>query len=76
MDTKSPFASKTLWGAVFVLIAFISSQFFGVEITPDEQASGVAGVTEMIEKGIGVVGWFLVVAGRFTATKKVTLTGS
>jgi uncharacterized membrane protein len=71
METKSPFASTTLWGAVLVLLAFISMQFFGVEITPDEQGEGANRFINMVEALAGVVGWIMVVIGRFKATAKV-----
>lgn len=73
MDTKNPLASKTLWGAAFLLASFISTQFFGVEITPDDQEQGAVHITTIIEVVGAAIGFFLTIWGRFTATTKLSL---
>jgi hypothetical protein len=73
MDTKKPWASTTLWGAALLLVSFISMQFFGVEITPAEQAEGATTMIETIEKITAAVGWVMVIAGRFAAKKRITI---
>lgn len=68
---KSPFSSVTLWGAVITLIAFISVTFFGVEITPDEQAEGTMHMKTLVDAVGALVGWVMIVIGRFKADKKL-----
>ena len=73
MDTKPPWASTTLWGAVLLLAAFISFQFFGVEITAEEQVEGTTNIVAIIEAVLAGIGWIMVVIGRFKAKTKVKI---
>ncbi len=70
-NSKSPFASTTLWGAVIVLLAFISMQFFGVEVSTEEQAEGSHKMVTLVESVAAVVGWVMVILGRFKAETKL-----
>lgn len=81
MQTKNMLASKTIWGGIFMALAFVLSRFFGVEVTTAETDP----VADAVSQGFGagewsamisvVVGFVMVVWGRFTAKKKVTVAG-
>lgn len=72
MNSKSPWASKTVWGGVMLAVAMILEQF-GVTLDDPEAASEniVQGITLLVE----LVGIVLVFIGRFTATKRIRLGG-
>jgi uncharacterized membrane protein len=75
MDTKNPFLSKTVWGAIFLLVSVVLLKFFGVELTSDEQAEGVRTFVNGAEAVSAVLGFILVIWGRLTAKKKLAFGG-
>ncbi|MEO0166591.1 MAG: hypothetical protein ABIL39_10700 [candidate division WOR-3 bacterium] len=63
---KPWFKSKTIIGAILMFIALIFS-FFGVTISPEEQA-GMADLIVQVAEGIaGLVGFILAIYGRIKA---------
>ena len=75
MDTQSPLASKTLWGAVMTIAAIIMSLGFGVDLSLGEQAEMTDKIVVAIQAVTAVFGPLFVIWGRLTAKKKITLTG-
>ncbi len=69
---KSIFASKTIWGAVLMIIPPLLS-IFGV--SSDDASQGVSMASELIDKAIAFIGFVVVIWGRVAATKPVTLLG-
>ena len=70
MENKKWWKSKTIWGSILMFMAFGLS-FFGVTITPEEQAGAVEFIV-MAAIGLeGVIGFILVIIGRFKATKRI-----
>lgn len=65
-DTKSIFASKTVWGAV-IMVAPIALQAMGVSLTADETAA----LGDLIDPIVSLVGFVLTVYGRMSATKAI-----
>lgn len=75
MDIKSVLTSKTIWAGTFLLLAFVASRFFGVEVTPEDQVEATNNTIAYIESTVAFVAYVGIWIGRFMATKKVTLTG-
>ena len=71
METKSWYKSKTIWGAILMVLSLVMTQVTGVQISPEEQdttGNFIVGIAE----GIGsLVGLILVIVGRIKATKKI-----
>lgn len=67
---KSWYASKTIWGAVLMFIAFIAS-FLGVTITPDEQAAAIDTIIKIADGVVGLIGLILTIYGRIKAVKPI-----
>ena len=67
-ETKSVWTSKTIWGGLVALAANLMRQF-GFEISPDMEAELTNTVLQLVE----YVGILLVLVGRLTAKKTVTL---
>jgi hypothetical protein len=74
MDVKSIFASKTIWGAVIMLAPTIAG-LLGLNLTSADATAAVDHASGIVNNVIEVVGFFMVLWGRMTATKAVTLTG-
>lgn len=70
---KRPWQSKTMWGGVIMLAALIASSFFGVEISPDEQATLIDKALASTDEAAGLIGFITVLYGRITANTDVTL---
>lgn len=68
---KNPFASKTIWGAVLVLLGFVGN-IFGFDVPKDE----ISGLIDMLssnwESISQLVGVALTVWGRITAKKSLS----
>lgn len=65
-DTKSIWASKTIWGGAIALLA-AAAGLLGYAITADQQA-------ELIETGsmiVSAVGGLIALWGRIAATKRI-----
>lgn len=63
--------SKTLWGAVLLVLGAILSSF-GVEVTPSEQETIAISGLQMVGAGTELVGLVMVIYGRFKAKQKLT----
>lgn len=70
MDFKSVFASKTIWGAIVMIVPTILGLF---GITAAESAQAVNHVTTIVSHGVELVGFVMVLWGRLTATKALKL---
>jgi hypothetical protein len=46
-------------------------QFFGVEVSTEEQAEGSHKMVTLVESVAAVVGWVMVILGRFKAETKL-----
>lgn len=66
MESKSIFASKTVWGAV-IAVAPMVLQTAGITLTADETAA----LGGLIDPIVTLVGFVLAVYGRVTATKAI-----
>jgi uncharacterized membrane protein len=74
MPSKSLFASKTLLGALLLFIV-TAARWWGIELAADDPHL-VAALTQLLSVLDGIftlVGLFLVVWGRITATKRIEL---
>ena len=69
-ETKSWWASKTIWGAVITVVCVVLS-IFGVEITDAEQSAIRDNLTELVTLGGAVVGAVLSIYGRVKASKSI-----
>lgn len=67
--TKQPWHSRTLWGAVAMLVAMVL-RWFSVEADPDALTDDLLKIAEAINVIVGVV---LIVVGRIKATKQIKL---
>lgn len=65
-QTKSMFASKTIWGGIIIVLAAVAG-LLGYSIAPDDQAA----IASYIDNMVMTVGGLLVIWGRITATKKI-----
>jgi len=71
METKSWWTSRTIWGGIITVIAFLVQLFGWTTITPEEQATLIDKLP-MIATIIGeVVGFILVIMGRIKAEKAI-----
>lgn len=78
-STKHILASKTVWGGILMALAWMLQQFFGVHVSSAETGQAA----EALSQGIGAgewgsiisaaIGFVMVVWGRFTAKKQVTV---
>lgn len=76
MNSKKPWASKTLWGG-FIMLAAVFMNSTGVTsgmMPADMQAEAVDEIVSTIDAVTAFTGWVLVMWGRITAEKKITLT--
>lgn len=71
--SKRPWQSRTIWGGVLMLVALILSAGFGVELTAEDREGVIDNLLVAIEAISGVAGFIMVLYGRITATKSVTL---
>jgi 2-methylisocitrate lyase-like PEP mutase family enzyme len=65
-ETKSIFASKTVWGGLIVIVAAVAG-FFGYTITGDDQAS----LLGLVDNALLIFGGLLAIWGRVTASKRI-----
>lgn len=65
-DTKQWYESKSIWGAIFMILALVA-QAFGYEITSPDQAS----LVDYFSGIAGGVGGLLAIIGRVKASKKI-----
>jgi hypothetical protein len=65
-ETKSLFASKTVWGGLIVVVAAVASMV-GYTISAEDQVA----LTDFVNQGITLVGGLLAIWGRVTASKKI-----
>ena len=66
MENKSWYLSKTIWGAVIMLIALILNQF-GIVVSAEEQASIVDSIVASTDTILALAGFILTIVGRFKA---------
>lgn len=71
IDFKNIFASKTIWGAVLMILPVILGLF---GFSSEDAAAVGTQVTSFVEHAIQFVGFVLTVWGRLTATKGIKLT--
>ena len=72
-ESKSPFASKTLWGAVMTIVALVLALGFGVDFSLGEQAELTEKIVVAIEAVTATFGPLFVIWGRLTAKKLVKI---
>ncbi len=72
-NNKRPWQSKTMWGGVMMLVALVLSAGFGIEFTPDDQAAFTDKALSLAEAAFGFGGFAVVLYGRLTAGKSITL---
>ena len=72
MSAKKPWASKTMWGAAMLLVSMILGSA-GVDVPLEEQATVSDKIVAVIENVTAVVGWIMVVYGRWVARGPVAL---
>jgi 2-methylisocitrate lyase-like PEP mutase family enzyme len=65
-ETKSIFASKTVWGGLIVIVAAVAG-FFGYTISGEDQTSLIG----LIDNAVLIFGGILAIWGRVTASKRI-----
>lgn len=73
METKQWYLSKTIWGAVIMLMATVLKAAGLVDLTATEQGQLVDQLYSVAFAGSELVGFALVIWGRLAANKKLTL---
>lgn len=71
METKKWYQSKTIWGAIVMLVSLILVSITGVGIGEAEQESSVNTIVALAEGAGTLVGFILVIVGRIKASKKI-----
>ena len=64
------YQSRAIWGAIIALLAF-GFTFFGVVISPEEQATAVDLILQVATPMGALVAFILTLVGRIKATKKI-----
>jgi len=67
MDTKSWYLSKTIWGAILMIIGLVLNQL-GYTLTAEDQAT-LVDVVVALASGVGAI---LTIYGRIKASKQIT----
>ena len=69
-EIKNPFASKTIWGSLLVVVSLLG-RAFGIDVPKDE----ISGLIDLISANwdafTSIIGVILTIWGRFTANKKI-----
>ncbi|MEZ5648644.1 MAG: hypothetical protein R3E60_06900 [Alphaproteobacteria bacterium] len=71
--SKSLFASKGVWGAIAAIVGMVA-HWFGLSVTPDDQALVATTLAQIADYGGSIVelfGVLLGLYGRITADKKI-----
>jgi len=55
--------NKSFWGAIFLIIAMVA-KYFGIEILPDEQQTGVDLIVTLINAAIALIGFIMLIIDR------------
>jgi hypothetical protein len=69
---KSIFQSKTIWGGIIMILPTILS-FTGIDISPAEVTTGVGYIEAVVTNAAELIGFAMVIWGRFTAKTPVAL---
>ena len=64
------YQSRAIWGAILLFAAFILT-WFGVTISPEEQATAIDLVVAVATPMGALVAFILAIVGRVKATKKI-----
>lgn len=76
---KNFLGSKTIWGGIIMLASALSpvfSQLTGVDINADDVNRGVSLIAEAVQAGAGVLGFAMVIIGRFQKKVSPVVLGS
>lgn len=73
MQTKRPWQSKTVWGAVVMMAAFILSMTGTLQITEAEQAEMTDKIMGMVDEAGVALGFILTLWGRATASTSISM---
>lgn len=73
METKQWYLSKTIWGAVIMLLATVLKATGLVDLTATEQGQLVDQLYSLAFAGSELVGFALVIWGRISASKNLTV---
>lgn len=65
---KSPFESRTVWGGIIMILVAIAG-FFGYTISPADQKE----LLDLVMGVVALIGAFLAIWGRVTATRPIKL---
>lgn len=71
METKSWWQSKTIWGAIITVIAFIVQMLGWTTITPEEQATLIDKLPTVATVVAELVGTILIIIGRIKAKQPI-----
>lgn len=71
-DTKNPFASKTIWGAIIVLLGLVGN-LLGFDVPKDEVQGIITQLGAIWPELVQLAGLIWAVVGRFKADKKLSL---
>jgi hypothetical protein len=72
-EVKNVLQSKTIWGAIILLASQVLKLATDTEVTAEEQEQLVGGITGVATMITDLIGLVMVVWGRATADKKITL---
>lgn len=71
--TKKPWQSRTLWGAIIMLLAMAMPMFGLGTPTEVEQADTLDRILFLIDEATGLVGFLMTVYGRMNAKQTVSI---
>src|ERR1051325_3379873 len=74
MNTKSPIKSKTIIGAVVMILSFSLTQF-GFDVTTSELTGIVTKTVDVINTIVFIVGAIMTIYGRFRAQQQLKVPG-
>lgn len=70
MNEKSWYKSRTIWGALIALAAYVLNHF-GFVVSPEEQATLVDHIMPVVVPLSALVACVLTIIGRFRAEKRI-----
>ena len=72
MDTKTIWTSKTIWGAVIMVLPILLP-LVGINVSEGDIATGVSKVQTVLNSGLELFGFAMVIIGRMKARGPATI---
>lgn len=71
--SKAWYTSKAIWGTILMVLA-LALGVFGYTVSPEDQTQLADAIPNIIQAVSGFIGMVMMIWGRVTASKKLTLT--